>query len=199
MMGNRWRESIWVRRGAFIAAHVGLALAIFNLAILPVHDFVMDRDAQVGEQRAVLARLTAIANQESTVLELAKRGESDNGQAEFLHGPNDGAISADLQTRLKSLAQAANARLRSIRALPARTNDDAKFVGAQIELTGTHRAIEQAVYAVETAKPYLFLVAAAIKPTAQMRAPVNSAGVTEEPTLDAQFDIVGAVQIEGRR
>lgn len=199
MMFAQLRDSIWLRRLAFAVAHLAVGFAVLNLVILPIHLFFADRDTQIINQRALLGRLSAIANQEAAVRGLANQTEANDDPTEFLRGPNEGVISADLQTKLKALAQAANARLRSVRALSPRTEDDVRFIGAQIEVTGTHRAIYQAVNAIETAKPYLFVVGATIKPIAQMTVRPANGRISEEPTIDAQLDIIGAVQLQERR
>lgn len=193
-MMERWRNSAWLRRATFLAGNLAAGLVVVGLFVMPLHGFFADREAQIADRRALLARLEAIAAQESSVQALARRAEAAPQQIEFLAGANEGVANADLQTRLKAIAQAAGARLRSIRALPARTNQQVKFIGAQIEISGPLRAIHQTVHTVENAKPYLFVAAAVIKPTLQTSRPGNP----EEPILDAQLDIIAAVQPAGR-
>jgi hypothetical protein len=193
------RDSIWLRRLTFAVAHLAVGFAALNLVIQPIHGFFADRDGEISNQRELLARLSAIANQESAVRELARQTEANSDPAEFLRGANEGVVSADLQTQLKALVQASNARLRSVRALSPRTDGDVKFIGAQIDVSGTHRAIFQTINAIETAKPYLVMVGATIKPTSQMIAQSANGRISEEPTIDAQFDIIGVVQIQERR
>jgi hypothetical protein len=193
------RDSIWLRRLMFAMAHGAVAFAALNLVILPIHDFFADRDTEISNQRELLARLSAIANQESAVRELARQTEANSDPAEFLRGPNEGVISADLQTQLKAMVQTANARLRSVRGLSPRTDDGVKFIGAQIDVSGTHSAIYHTINAIETANPSLFVVGATIKPTPQMTARPGNGRITEEPTIDAELDVIGAVQIQERR
>jgi hypothetical protein len=193
------RDSIWLRRFLFAATHFAAGFAALNLVILPIQIFFADRDAEIATRRAQLIRLSALAKQEAAVRGFVKQTEADNNPTAFLRGPNEGVISADLQTKLKSLVQATNARLRSVRALPSRTDDDVKSIGAQIEVSGTHRAVYQTIDAIETAEPYLFVVGATIKPTRQMMPQSANERISEEPTIDAQLDIIGAVQIEEHR
>ncbi len=53
----------------------------------------------------------------------------------------------------------AGTRARSIQILPARTVDQVKYSGARIELTASLPVLMRAVYAIESSKPYLFVVA----------------------------------------
>jgi hypothetical protein len=190
------RDSIWPRRLVFAVAHLAMGFATFNFFLLPIHGFFASRDSEIINQRKLLARLNAIANEESAVRELARQIEADNDSAEFLRGINEGVISADLQTQLKALVQASNARLRSVRALSPRTDDEVKFIGAQIDVSGTHRAIFETINAIETAKPYLFVVGATLKPTSQMTMQPANGRISEEPPIDAQLDIIAGVQIQ---
>ena len=107
---------------------------------------------------------------------------------------NEGVIGADLQTRLKGMVETAGAKLRSVRTLPAETHEQTKYIGSRIELYGPLAAIHRAIYAVETAKPYLFVRSVAIK----LAPPIGQVGIPQEPLLEAQLDIFGAVRIEAR-
>jgi general secretion pathway protein M len=66
-------------------------------------------------------------------------------------------------------------------------------VGARIELIGTLAAIQRAIHAVESGKPYLFVTAAALKSSS----PVARPDMPSEPAVDAQLDIFGALRPEG--
>ena len=193
MMG-RWRNSAWLRRAAFLGGNLTAGLVVVGFFVIPLHGFFADREAQIADRRALLARLEAIAAQESGVQALARRAEAAPQQIEFLAGANEGVANADLQTRLKAIVQAAGARLRSVRALPPRTNQQMRFIGAQIEISGSLRAVHHTVHTLENAKPYLFIASAVIKPALQTNRPESP----EEPILDAQLDIIGAVQLAGR-
>jgi hypothetical protein len=61
-------------------------------------------------------------------------------------------------------------------------------------MVGTLQSIQRAVYAIENAKPYLFISGATIK----IAPSVNKQGVSEEPSVQAQLDVFGAIQINGR-
>src|SRR6266849_5242479 len=102
MTFEQWRASIWLRRITFVAAHLAVGLAALNLIIFPVHTFFADRDTEISNQRALMARLDAIASQEAAVHTLAGQTDTNKDPAELLRGPNEGVINADLQTRLKA-------------------------------------------------------------------------------------------------
>jgi general secretion pathway protein M len=105
-----------------------------------------------------------------------------------------GVINADLQTRLKGLAEGAGARLRSAQTLPTKSNEQIKYSGSRIDISGSLQSIQRAIYAIETATPYLFITGAVIKTASAPSRP----GLVEEPVIQAQLDIVGPIEIGGR-
>ena len=189
-----WREQAWFRHAVFAAGNLAAVAAVAGLVVWPICEGFSERDAAVTDQRAVLARLQGVIAQEARVQAIARDTEAQVQGPEFLRGPNDGVISADLQTRLKVLAEAAGARLRSVQALPAASREQIRYIGSRLEISGPIGAIHRAVHAVESAKPYLFVTAGFLRPSPLAGGP----GTAAEPVIDAQLDIFGAVQTEGR-
>jgi hypothetical protein len=193
---NQRQRNVWLRRGLFVLVNVAALSGLLCLFAWPTQAFFADRDAQISHQRAVLVRLNAIVAQRATVAGLAAHLASD-GSAEFLQGANDGVAAANLQTLVKGMVEPTGARLRSVRTLPTKPEEGMKFIGVQVEITGTIQTVYQSVRSVETAKPFLFIVGALLKPSQQI-AMVRSEKSTA-PIIDAQLDIVGAMPIEGNK
>jgi hypothetical protein len=185
-----WQENKVLRRLVFVAANIAACALIVGLLVYPVRDLLSARDGQIAEQRETLARMHAIAAQEAAVQAIAKQPVA---QGEFLAGKNEGVINADLQTRLKGMVEAAGARLRSIRALQPQPHEHDRHIGSRVELSGNLQAIHRAIYAVESAKPYLFVTGTAIRPAT----PTGPRDLPQEPILEVQLDIVGVVRAEG--
>jgi len=188
------RDLPFRRRAMFLLVNAVLVIPIVVFIVLPLRAVFSDRDDQIADRRAVLARLTAVASQEASVQAIASDTTAQLHGDEFLSGPNENVISADLQTRLKAITEAAGARSRAVQALPAKTLEQIKYSGSRIELFGTIQSVQRAIYAIETAKPYLFVTGAVIKPLQAMNRP----GVVEEPTIQAQLDVAGAIQVGGK-
>jgi hypothetical protein len=193
---DQWQKSVWLRRGLFALVNAAALSGFLCVFVWPIQAFFADRDAQISQQRAILVRLNTIAAQRATVADLAAHSASD-GSAEFLQGGNDGVAAANLQTSVKGMVESTGAKLRSVRTLPTKPQDDTKFIGVQLEITGTIQAIYQAVRTIETAKPFLFIEDALLRPT--QRVAMAPPGMSAEPTIDAQLDIVGAMQVEGNK
>jgi general secretion pathway protein M len=182
-----------VRRTTFVAAHIAIMLVASWLWVIPFWDIFAERDVQIAKQLALLGRLEGIAAREGAVQDLLRRAAIELDDGEFLAGANDGVVGADLQTRLKAITEAGGAKLQSVQSLPVTPNGAIKYVGARIELIGTLAAIQRAIHAVESGKPYLFVTAATLKSSSA----VARSDAPAEPVIDAQLDVFGALRPEG--
>ncbi len=190
------RENRWLRHGIFVVLNLAAIVIAFELLIVPIRALLSERDAEIARQRQLLARLSAMAAQAPTIEKLVEQGKSTKDRPEFLRGPNQSVITADLQSRLSAMIQSAGGHVRSIRGLPPKTVDGLTLVGAQVELSGPLRAVQQTVYAIEASTPFLFIMGAAIKPSMQVGFQGNRANTAAAQTLDARLDVVGALQPE---
>ncbi|MGA2287767.1 type II secretion system protein GspM [Bradyrhizobium sp.] len=140
------------------------------------------------------ARLSAIAAQAANVQSIVSDTSAQMRGGEFLAGADENVISADLQTRLKTITETAGARSRAVQALPFKISDQIRYSGSRIEIFGPLQSIHRAIHDIESAKPYLFITAAAIK----LMPPAGGQGTPGEPMIQAQLDIFGAIQLGGR-
>src|SRR5262249_5485299 len=147
----------------FVMGNLAFCALIVGVLILPTMAFFADRDERIADQRKVLARLNGIVAQEANIQAIASDTNAQIQSGEFLNGPNENVISADLQTRLKALTEGAGTRSRTVQSLPARSADQLRYAGSRIDVVGSIQSIQRAVYAIETAKPYLFITVAAIR------------------------------------
>jgi general secretion pathway protein M len=191
-MTSRIQSNAFVRRATFAAAHLAVGLAAYWLWLMPVWEIFADRDAQIAKQHTLLGRLEDVASHDGTVQELVRNAASEFDRGEFLVGPNDGVVGADLQTHLKAIAEAGGAKLQSVQSLPTTHDGGVKYVGARIELVGSLAAIQRAIHALETGKPYLFVTAATLKSSSSIARLESPA----EPVIDAQLDVFGALRPE---
>ena len=192
-MMQRWQDSRWMRGLVFVSANAAVCLMVVTLLVVPIRAGLARRDIQIAEQRMMLARFKTLAAQEAAVEAAAKQAPADTG--EYLTGNNEGVINADLQTRLKGMVEPAGARLRSVRTLPPQTAEQIRYIGSRIEIYGTLPAIHRAVAAIEASKPYLFIRGATIKSSP----PAGRQDIPQEPVIDAQLDVFGAVRSVGSK
>lgn len=192
-MRRIFRSTQFRRRALFVVGNLVICAAIVGFVVLPVYALFADRETRIEEQRKVLARLAAIAAQAANVQSIASETKAQMQGGEFLVGSNENVVSADLQTKLKAMAEAGGAKLRAVQALPAKTVDQIRYSGSRIEIFGSLQSIVKAVHAIESAKPYLFVTGAVLKSP-----PPPRQGVSEEPVVQAQLDILGAMQVGGQ-
>jgi hypothetical protein len=84
-------------------------------------------------------------------------GDLDRYRGDFLAGPEDAIIIAELQTRLSSLIAARNAELSSARALPPKSRDGLEYLGLGLQIRAEMKSIQEVLQAIETGTPLLFV------------------------------------------
>jgi|SRR5262249_11509953 len=189
------RDKPWLRRAIFIAATMSAAAILYSGVIAPIQEFFSSRESLILEQRELLTRLQSIAGREPEVEAAARDLAEHAKRGEFVVGPNEGVVNADLQTRLKAKAEQSGAQLRSIQALPLKTVDGVVYAGSRLEISGSLQAIQRTLYVIETGTPYHFITDAVIKPSMPSTGPGNPT----EPKIEARLDIVVATQLAGRQ
>jgi general secretion pathway protein M len=181
------------RRVLFVFGNFAAYALIVGVIVMPIYALFADRDNRIEEQGKVLARLNAISAQATNVQSIVSDTKAQMQGGEFLAGPNENVVNADLQTKLKAMTEAAGARPRAVQALSVKTVDQIRYTGSRIEIFGSLQSILRAIHTIESSKPYLFISGAALKtlqPTRQ--------GGSEQPVIQAQLDIFGAMQVGGQ-
>jgi general secretion pathway protein M len=178
------------RQVLFVSANLAVCTLVAGVIVMPIFTFFADRDGRIEEQRKVLARLSAVTAQAANIQSIVSDTKAQMQSGEFLAGPNENVVSADLQTKLKALTEAAGARSRAVQALPVKISDQVRYSGSRIEIFGSLQSILRSVHTIESAKPYLFITGAALK-----MLPAAAQGASQEPVIQAQLDIFGAMQV----
>jgi hypothetical protein len=171
----------------FIACNAGLLLLAAG-TLVPIYQLLADRDTQIAEKQALLARFQVMAAREADI-QAAGQPEGQPAHVEFLSGPNENVVSADLQARLKAIADRSRVKIRSIQSQPAKTSGTLLYVCAQLTIYGTLQHTQSAIYEIESSKPILFITNATIRLVAS-GASVNT---PDEPTIEARLDVAGAL------
>jgi len=175
------------RIALFAGCNLAIALALWSAVVGPALNRLASQNARIRSDELILANLRAIAASAPRVAEFASRLAKQAAGGEFLSGANEGVVDAALQARLKSLADRAHARVRSLQSLTQRTLEGQTYSGARIELSGAPKAVLATVYHIENSHPLLFVTAAIVRAKNSGR---RSPG--EAPKLEAQFDVYGA-------
>ncbi|MBY6242704.1 type II secretion system protein GspM [Methylosinus sp. Sm6] len=182
------------RRALFLGANLALLLVAYLAAVAPLFGFLAERSEAIAERRATLAGYESIAVQEDAVKEYARQVEESNSRGELLTGESEGVVNANLQARLKSLAEQSGATVVSLQALPAKVASGQSLIGARLDVMGSLDALSRLARALESDPPLLLVLAASVRK--------QSSTWTEQPdsgggpgggdnTLEGQFDVFG--------
>ena len=122
------------RRAFFVLGNLAICAVVVSALVMPTYAFFADRDTQIADKQKVLGRLSAIAAQAANVRSIVSDTSAQLRSGEFLAGPNENVISADLQARLKAMIEAAGARSSAVQALPLKIVDQIRYSGSRIEI-----------------------------------------------------------------
>ncbi len=185
-----------VRRGIFVGANL-LALVIFYfLFIEPVRRIVAEGAEAVAERRQTLARYEAVVSHEEQIQDYARQVANINASGELIEGDSEGVINANLQARLKSIAEASRVTVKSIQMLPEKEFRGVTLVGARIQATGSYESIHELARAIEGAPPLLIITTAALR----VLDPFWGGGGNQvEQNIDVEFDVFGGAPQKGHR
>jgi hypothetical protein len=185
-----------VRRGIFVGANL-LALVIFYfLFIDPIRRIVAEGAEAVAERRQTLARYEAVVSHEEQIQDYARQVANINASGELIEGDSEGVINANLQARLKSIAEASRVTVKSIQMLPEKEFRGVTLVGARIQATGSYENIHELARAIEGAPPLLIITTAALR----VLDPFWGGGGNQvEQNIDVEFDVFGGAPQKGHR
>jgi general secretion pathway protein M len=122
---------------------------------------------ELTERREVFSRLEARAR---SGINASARKPGAAPAAASLEAPSAGIAAAQLQTYLSQLASGQRATLVSYGSEPARREDSADFVRAQVTLDIAQTALQGLLYALESQTPYVFVDSVTLQPPTTQRA-----------------------------
>ncbi|PPD46210.1 MAG: general secretion pathway protein GspM [Methylocystis sp.] len=177
----------------------GVNLAIFALAYLvvvePLRALIADGAGLIADRRQTLARYEAVASHEQQIADYARQIADINARGELFEGDSDGIVNANLQARLKTLAEQAKVTVRSIQVLPERAFQGVTLVGARLDVAGRYEDVHELARALEGDPPLLIVTAATLRSQVTMW----GAQAEAEAEIEAQFDVFGGAPQKGRR
>jgi len=137
---------------------LGLLVAvIWAGAVDPIKRRYDENDQAITDGIRLLAGFKSVIAQGRQAGTERSASELDRYRGDFLAGPEDAIIVADLQTRLRSLITARNAELSSARALPPKSRDGLEFLGLALQIRAEMKSIQEVLHAIETGTPLLFV------------------------------------------
>jgi hypothetical protein len=191
----RFRDSTFGRRAIFVAVNFVILLLFYLVFIEPARRLIADGAETIAQRRVILARYEAVAAQEAAIADYAQQVAETNARGELIDGEGEGIVNANLQARLKALAEESKVTVRSIQMLPARSFQGATLVGARLDVSGPYAAVHALARALEGEPPLLIIASAALRgQLALWGGPVEN-----DQDVDAQFDVFGGALSKDRK
>ena len=177
-----------------------LALALLAAAALgawvgivePVTARFAEHDRTIEQSRDLLSRHIRIAHERQQLeAQLAALRVSRAATGRLIEGDSFELTAADVQNRLKTLADNSGAELKSTQILPAEDLENFRKVAVRVTMMANAEAAQSIFYALETATPYLFLDRLDLRgPKRRSRRKRKNEGI-----LQLRFDVFGYMRI----
>jgi len=174
---------------------IALAIAAITACVLAwvvfaAFDSVASAQAGIEEKRELLGQLQSVA----ALAKRLDRSASPEAAAnpEFLTGGSEAIIRGGLQTRLNAIAAANGVSVLSAGNAPVLSEAGVDFIGLRANLSGPLEGIHNAILAIETSLPVLFIREATLRTTNVGPA----AGRTGDPELFAEILFYGPLQTQ---
>lgn len=179
-----------VSRSLAIAILIALIASLYFGIVQPLADTYLGNQQRIAQLQDAVAKYRNAAKELPALqAQLAALNRDESSAAGFLRGPNETLIAADIQNRVKSLADAAKLDLRTSQVLPGEAEGKLKRIAVREQLAGTIGGILTVFHDIEAgASPLLFIdnVTMRARPIA---ARANTPARAE--TIDVQFDVYG--------
>ncbi len=179
-----------VQRGLAVAILIVLIAVLYFGLVQPLADnYFADRQtvAQLKDAGAKYRRAAEELPARQAQLDALARDQAS--AAGFLQGPSDTLIAAQIQNRIKSLADAAKVDLRSSQVLPGAEEGKLKRIAVREQLTGTIGGILAVFHGLEApGSPSLFLDNISLR--TRLAATRANAPAADE-IIEVQFDVYG--------
>ena len=177
-----------IRRIAAVGLLIAALLVLWSTLIAPLVDGYASDRAAADRLERVLVRTRdqrqTIAALEAELADLRKhRGEEE----QLLPGSNESIVAAQLQARLRMLIDRAHGELRSAQVLPATTVGHFRKITVRGNIALDLAGVQQVVYDLEAATPYLFIDSLDIK----RHESESENGPHDTRLLDVNLDLSG--------
>lgn len=190
------------RRGSLISRLLASALLVgvlwlaAQLVVLPVFQAYRTTAQEIDQNRALLERYRALAAERPRYARrLEERLESYRANTGFLDGQDETLAAAALQERVGSVIDTAGGELHSTQILPTQLADEdlaIRRAGLRLQFAVGIEGLEEILYQLETAEPYLFVEELSIREQ-RVRRRRNEAPV--ETRLDVSLEVYGFIRV----
>jgi general secretion pathway protein M len=179
-----------VSRALALAILIGVVGGLYYGIVRPIVDNYGATRASIEQLQDTLMRYQRAARDLAPrQAELAALKQRQSAQDGFLQGANDTLVAAQIQNRIKALADATKGELRSTQVLPSQDEGKLRRITVRGQMSTTLPGALRVFHGLESVSPLLFIdnVDMRARP-AQLRD--RSAAVNTD-VIDLQFDVYG--------
>ena len=173
-----------------LALLAALVLALYALVAQPIIDARHDYDESIIRSLDLIARYERIGEDRPALeAKLAALDKSASASTSYLEGASASLAGATLQNRARLAIDNAGGTIRSSQILPVLQQDELERIAIRINFTSDLAGLQQALHALESASPYLFLENVTIQ--SQGRVNRRRARLNEDQSLAIRLDVFG--------
>lgn len=182
----------WISRLAAVGLFLAVVAAVAIFAVLPTlqaYDDTVIALARAEEQAAGFQRVAASRTAyEARLEELTAR---ESASQVYLQGQTDALAAARLQDQVGGVIERHGGTVRSIQSLPGEDDEDLRRVAVRVQFTGSTESLFQAMYSLETARPFVFIDNLDIRNRRSRR---RANQQSDDPALSVTLDLFGFVR-----
>jgi hypothetical protein len=177
------------RRIIALAILIGVLAALWSGLVGPLLNVGREHEDYVAKQQKLLTGYRKLASTGASLqTQLDALRASQEREAGFLDGATVALAAAKLQSDLKRLIEASGGEVKSTLNLPPLETGDFKRIGIRLDLRTNVSGLQEAIYALETFTPQLFIDKLDIR-TAGSDGSADAA--TKEPNLTVICEVYG--------
>jgi general secretion pathway protein M len=150
-------------RGTLISRIIALALPLLMMyvawiaIVAPIQAAFRNIDEEIAQRRTLLGRYVAVADQEMAMKQSLTVMEAELDKGELLADAPPAILAAELQSQIAAVAQSNGLQILSTKVLQGRSSGTLRQAGIGVSLQGTQENLRQALLAIESIRPYLFV------------------------------------------
>lgn len=176
------------------AAALALLVAVLVLAVcaIAVPLWLLNRhyDSALDDSVTRLERYSKIAGMRDGLIRKSAEVKALAASHHYLKSASPALAAAELQEQAKVILEANGGKLNSIQILPHKDDGAYRQISVALQLSAPLSAIKGMLYALESARPYLFIDNFSVRSMAGF-GPRIGADPAVEPDLTVQFDVTG--------
>lgn len=182
----------WVSRLAAVGLLAAVIAAAAVFAVLPTLQAYDDTEIALARAKEQVIGFERVARSrpayEARLEELTVR---ESASQFYLRGGTDALAAARLQDQVSGVIERHGGTVRSIQSLPGEDDGEFRRVSVRVQFTGTTESLFQAVYSLETARPFVFIDNLDIRNRRSRR---RANQQSDNPALSVTLDLSGFVR-----